>query len=311
MSKLIETIPTEVAEAVAESLRLLREAHFRSQCEHQGISDPLPSLLERCEQYLSAERHPHRESIRLIHHFACTGGTLITKCLACSSNVQVLSELDPLSSKVSATTAFNPTDLIQLLQHGNRPTSIEEKLSLFVASFSVLYDSTLRKGLRILVRDHTHSHFCVGTILPDRPTLGEIFANDFQTLSVITVRHPLDSWMSLVNNRWIEFSPDTLDEYAKRYLAFLAAYPDAQKFKYEDFVANPDHVLADMCTKLSLPYEPDYKSLFMAHRFSGDSGRSGEVIAKRARRQISEDLHVAAKASEAFRSLCRQLDYEL
>lgn len=305
-----DKIPTEVTEAVAESLRLLRQGHFFGQRNQHRASQPLPSLLERCEQYLATGRQPQREPIRLIHHFACTGGTLITKCLACSPNVQVLSELDPLSSKLSATRAFNPTDLIQLLQHGNRPTSTEEKLSLFMASFSTLYESTLQKGLRLLVRDHTHSHFCVGTMLPDRPTLGEIFAKSFDTLSVITVRHPLDSWLSLVNNRWIDFSPDTLDEYAKRYLAFLAAYPDLRTFKYEDFVANPDHILTEVCTELSLTYEPGYNHLFMAHRFSGDSGRSGEVIAQRERRRVSKDLLAEAESSAAFLSLCQQLGYE-
>lgn len=311
MGKLIGTIPTEVTEAVAESLRLLRQAHFQNQDEPHQALQPLPSLLERCEQHIAAERQPRKEPIRLIHHFACTGGTLITKCLGCSPNVQVLSELDPLSSKVSVSGGFNPTDLIQLLQYGNRGASMDEKLSLFMASFSALYDSTVAKGLRILVRDHSHSHFCVGTALPDRPTLGEIFANDFPTLSVVTVRHPLDSWLSLVNNGWIEFSPDTLDEYAKRYLAFLAAYPDTKQFKYEDFVAHPDQVLAEICTEFSLPYLPDYKSLFMAHGFSGDSGRSGMVIAERERRPVNEDLLVAAKASVAFGSLCQQLGYEL
>ena len=310
MAKLIDTIPTEVTEAVAESLNLFRQAQFRQPDSRHEVSQPLPSLLERCQQYIPADHQPRNEPIRLIHHFACTGGTLITKCLACSPNVQVLSELDPLSSKVSASGGFNPTDLIQLLEHGNRGASLEEKLRVFKASFSALYDSATEKGLRVLVRDHTHSQFCAGASVPDRPTLAEILADQFDILSVVTVRHPLDSWMSLVNNRWVEFSPDTFDEYAKRYLAFLAAYPATKIFKYEDFLVNPDRVLAEMCKELSLPYLPDYNTLFMAHRFSGDSGRSGDVIAERERRPISEDLQVAALASVAYRALCKQLGYE-
>ncbi len=310
MGKLIDTIPTEVTEAVADSLRLLRQADLGSRRDQKPGSQPLPSLLERCQEYLADARQQQSKPVRLIHHFACTGGTLFTKCLACSPNVQVLSELDPLSTKASPTRAFNPSDLIQLVQHGNRTTSTDEKLKLFMASFSVLYDSSVAKGLRILVRDHTHSHFCVGSTVPDRPTLKEIFCRDFQTLSVITVRHPLDSWLSLTSNRWVEFSPGTLDEYAKRYLAFLSSYPNTRRFKYEDFVRNPDPVLAEIYDELSLVHEPDYKNLFMAHRFSGDSGRSGTVIEKRTRRPVSKDLLSAAKASEAFCSLCQQLDYE-
>jgi hypothetical protein len=310
MSKLIENIPTEVTEAVAEALQLFQKASFRNQTDRHDASQPLPSLLQRCEHYISSDRQPFQEPVRLIHHFACTGGTLITKCLACSPNVQALSELDPLSSKIPESGHFNPTDLIQLLQHGNRGASMEDKLGLFMASFSALYDSATDKGLRLLVRDHTHSHFCMGETLPERPTLAEILARKFNTCSIITIRHPLDSWLSLANNQWIEFSPATLDEYASRYQAFLAAYPDARVFKYEEFVASPDDVLTEICAELGLPFPPDYKSLFMAHSFSGDSGRKGDVIEARERRPVADELMAAAKESASFHSLCEQLQYE-
>lgn len=311
MASLLNEIPPEVTEAVGESLELFQHARFRQESRTSEPSLPLPSLLERCEELVKHHEKSTQEPVRLIHHFACTGGTLITKCLACSPNAQALSELDPLSSKTSAAGHFNPTDLIQLLQFGNRGASMEDKLGLFTAGFKALYDAATAKGLRILVRDHTNSHFCVGAALPERPTLAEILEPNFSTVSIITVRHPLDSWLSLANNRWIEFSPPTLDEYARRYLAFLAAYPNTRRFKYEDFVASPDEVLSEMCAELLLPFPSDYKDLYMVHQFSGDSGRKGDVISQRERRPVTDDLLAAANASPSFQSLCQQLQYVL
>lgn len=306
----MENILTEVTEAVADALKILSQARSHEGPDRRADSQALPSLLERCEQYLGKDWKPQSEPVRLIHHFACTGGTLITKSLACSPNVQVLSELDPLSPKTPASGKFNPTDLIQLLQHGNRRASKDDKLALFLASFAALYGSASLKGLRMLVRDHTHSHFCTGEGVAERPTLAGILAAHYETRSIVTVRHPLDSWLSLVNNQWVEFSPATLEEYAARYLAFLSAYPNAKVFKYEDFVACPDQVLRDMCTELALPFPPGYQTLFPAHSFSGDSGRKGSVIAPRERRAAPDELVDEASESEAFRSLCEQLSYD-
>ena len=46
--------------------------------------------------------------IRLIHHMARTGGTLICKCLACMKQVIMLSEIHPLGTRM-----FNPVQQAQ------------------------------------------------------------------------------------------------------------------------------------------------------------------------------------------------------
>jgi hypothetical protein len=311
MSAEPKKIPKQIRTAVHDALDLLESTEWEGAGE-EVPSEPasLPSLLEQCGKL--AETHEfHEEPVRLIHHFACTGGTLITKCLACSPNVQVLSELDPLSPMLAQKSKFNPTDLIQLLDHGNRGATIEDKLHLFKAAFGAMHGVASRKGLRMLVRDHTHSHFCIGGRIEQRPTLGQIINDQYEVRSMLTVRHPLDSWLSLVKNGWVTFQPGTLDEYAKRYQAFLDSYPSVVVFKYEDFVVDPDSVLQRMCTELELPFCHDFQSLFVAHRLSGDSGRSSGVIGLRSRRSISESQAEEVKSSMGFQSLCHRLGYEI
>ena len=61
------------------------------------------------------------EPIRTIHHFACTGGTLISKCIATMPNTQMLSEVDPLSTMLqSKKPKFALTDIIILMQQSTR-----------------------------------------------------------------------------------------------------------------------------------------------------------------------------------------------
>lgn len=305
-----ETVPKQVQEAVHDALELLEHDQWRVRLSDENATpDPLPSLLDQCGAF--ASRPKEREPVRLIHHFACTGGTLIIKCLACSPNAHVLSEMDPLSPIDSSGIKFAPGDMLRLAEYSNRQPAMVEKINLFMASFEALYDANCRKGLRLIVRDHTHSHFCRDEQVPERPTVAEMLGRRFETRSLITVRHPLDSYLSLLKNGWVTFTPSSLDEYAKRYLAFLAAYPDISIFKYEDFVSNAEQMVQEMCSELEIPFPNGFRDLFTALSFSGDSGRKGDQIKPRERRKVPDGLIAEAHNSARFRSLCQQLHYEI
>jgi len=79
------------------------------------------------QQWLaSVEARPtaQPEPLRTAAHFACSGGTLISKCIAALPNVQLLSEVDPLSSYVApGANGFTPTDLVALLRQSSRGAS--------------------------------------------------------------------------------------------------------------------------------------------------------------------------------------------
>jgi hypothetical protein len=304
------SVPKQVRHAVHDALELLEQNEWQFRAANDGASpDPLPSLLDQCGSL--ASQPTEREPVRLIHHFACTGGTLITKCLACSPNAHVLSEVDPLSPIDPAGIKFAPGDMLRLTEYSNRSPGMEEKISLFMASFEALYDANYSKGLRLIVRDHAHSHFCRDEQVPERPTMEEMIGRRFETLSIITVRHPLDSYLSLRNNGWVTFSPPSLEEYAKRYKAFLAAYPGVNIFKYENFLTDAEQVIQQICTDLEIPFPYEFRDLFIAHSFSGDSGRKGDVIEPRERRSVPDGLISEAQKSREFNSLCQQLNYQI
>ncbi len=271
--------------------------------------DAWAALLEGLAE-LEAREVRRTEPLRTLHHFACTGGTLISKCIAALPNVQLLSEVDPLSGWLAPGAAgFSPTDMVTLLRHSSRGASPELIAGLFAEQMRFLHGDAVRQGLRLVVRDHAHSHFCHGTAVPERPTLRELMPAAVPLRSLVTVRHPLDSYASLVRQGWLHFEPRSVDNYCRRYLLFLDRHADVPVLRYEDFVAAPQPAMRRLCDALELQHEPGFVETFAGFRLSGDSGRSGQTIAPRPSAPEAQALVGEACRSAAFRQLVERLGY--
>lgn len=275
-----------------------------------ATGDPT-SLLEQCLALCSERDRRAPDPIRTLHHFACTGGTLVGKCLAAMPNVQLLSEVDPLSTmQHSAGTArFAPTDLIQLVRQSTRGASDALLARMFSASLSLVAEDCARRGLRLVLRDHAHSHYCTGDGIPTRPGLRELAAESGVVVSAVTVRHPLDSYLSLVELGWVQFQPPGFDEYCRRYVAFLADHDGLHVMRYEDFIAAPERELQRLCHVLALEYRPGFEDLFGLFRLTGDSGRGDEVIAPRPGRPVPQGLAGEISQASHYGALLERLGY--
>lgn len=303
--------PKYLQASLNETLEML---HDYAVNHPETLSDvaPLPSLLSQCEALCEAA--PPSTPVRSIHHLACSGGTLISKCLATMPNVTLLSEIDPLSRmqmNARHKRSFMPTDLIHAARVALRPIDDDTALAMFRAALAELHGALNESGRHLLLRDHAHSHFCSDTAPPERPTLHEILAQTDPVLSVVTVRHPLDCYLSLIKNGWQTFSPFTLEEYAKRHMAFLDRHRDLPLFRYEEFVADPDGQLEKICAELALSFLPGAESLIQIVDISGDSGRSSPNISRRARRAISDEIEAEIDESPCYAKLCARLGYAL
>ncbi|HJV25554.1 MAG TPA: hypothetical protein VJ673_07695 [Aromatoleum sp.] len=295
--------------AIDDALSLLngfRKTNAGALLPTSNPSDLLSQCLDLCAQYRSAASEP----IRTVHHFACTGGTLVTKCIATTPNSQVLSEVDPLSTQLDQQKPrFAPTDIITQMRQSTQGASQELLIELFLNSIELVKRDADSRGLRLVVRDHAHSHYCRGPGIPDRPNLRQILESRFTTLSVLTVRHPLDSFLSLKGNGWLNFAPQTIDEYSQRYLTFLDAYQGLPVVRYEDLVDSPSTTMQRIALHLDLPFFDQFLELFSAFHLTGDSGRTSDILEQKPRRQIDDDLSDQLKASESYRRLLDALEY--
>jgi len=301
--------PGRLLAEIDETLALLDDRQG-DRGDEQAPREPLPSLLKQCEEACESLEGTEKHPIRTIHHFACTGGTLLSRCVEAMPNTVVLSEIDPLSTILLNKTDFAPSDLIRQSQTNLRPLPDRDVLASFLASLEVMHNSYRRAGRRLVVRDHTHSQFCMKPEPNNRPHLKKILTEKFEVLGIVTVRHPLDSFISLRRKKWVMFEPDSLDEYCRRYLLFLDAYRDTPILRYEDFVEEPQHTSAFLTSTLSLPHTEHWRDLLPVIELSGDSGRKGDEIEPRQRRDVPDLLIDEARCSRRYRELCERLKYD-
>lgn len=271
-----------------------------------------PGLFDQCLDLCKQTTKINVEPIRSIHHLSCTGGTLITKCLAAMPNVTVLNEVDPLSTLSFSPTdpKFTPTDLVSLARQGQFELNENVLVRIFIDNLSSINAETTSIGKKLLLRDHCHSHFLTGSFIKKRQTLLSILNSNYKTLSIVSVRDPIDSYLSLEVNGWLHFYPNTFDEYCSRYLTFLEKHEGIPVIKYEDFVNNPLNVVKKICEDLSLAYNDSFVDIFDIFKFSGDSGRIGNIIAPRTRRKINESFVRKSNESESYSKLVKKLEYD-
>lgn len=256
--------------------------------------------------------HQGQQTLRAVHHFACTGGTLFARCIAAMPEVNVLSEVDPLSTLMykPEQPRFSPSDLPTLLRQSSRGASEELILEVFMKQLRYVYRMYRREGIRLVLRDHAHGHYCIGPGVPQRPNLREILLGSFaQVLSVVTVRDPIDSYISIVKLGWNHFEPKFFSEYCKRYHVFLDAYQGHPVLRYEDLIAQPDATMRQLCQALKLQFNPGFQSEIAHIRLSGNSGRKGDVIAPRERAPVPPALPKAARANADYLRLIERLGY--
>jgi hypothetical protein len=307
-----DQVAAKLADALQDAVQLMRDAAYAPLLP--GLDDvPKASLLQQCLDLCEQHRSRRPEPVRTLHHFACTGGTLISKCLAALPNVQLLSEVDPLSVThlKPGRPSFAPTDMATLLRQSTRGTRQDLLIELFHRQISLVHEDALLQGHRLLIRDHAHSHFCKGPDVPQRPNFRALLPGGMTVRSVVTVRHPLESFAALAKKGWIHFEPGTLDDYCRRYMLFLDNYADVPVVRYEDFVRHPESTMQQLCEILDLRYEAQFTDLFSVFQISGDSGRTGGVISPRSSRPEVARLGGEAQASQCFLQLVARLGYGL
>lgn len=301
----------DLRRTVSDALTLI-EQQAGAQARLAAPSLPAGALLDQCRALVERASARRPEPVRTLHHMACTGGTLISKFISALPNTVLLSEVDPLSTlhlRKSPKKPFFPSDLIADLRYSPREIPLTTDMAVFRAGVAALRSDLERYGRRLVLRDHTHSRYHATPDPHARPGLRDIVRGGGDLLSVVTVRHPLDSFLSLQNNGWVHFEPGTLDEYCGRYRLFLADHDDVAIFKYESFVDSPELTLRQIAADLELGWADEVADLHAVFRISGDSGRKTFQVGRRKRREASSEVLAEVERSEHYAALCAQLGY--
>ena len=255
-----------------------------------------------------------KKLLRIIHHWPCSGGTLISKCIASLSNIIFLNEVHPyayLRFMNNNEKEYLPTDLIQQLSFKRNGANANICNSAFVGAISEVNDTIIRMNKILVIRDHSHVDFFIGPLPRKKSLIHELFNEKYNLQSIFTVRHPLDSWLSMKNNKWeksIQFN--NFDEYCSRIKNMIEAMKDKPIIHYEQFCIEPKSVFKIICSELKLSYDKNFMKSFHNIRLSGDSGRTSSSIESKERRQLSNQFKKIIYNSQNYLDICEKLNYE-
>ncbi|MGQ8367489.1 hypothetical protein ACUNWE_19690 [Alteromonas sp. 1036] len=266
-------------------------------------------LISVCKKEL--QKQDQKPTIRIIHHFACSGGTLVSKCVSALPNTFLLSELHPTSTLhiYSEKPAFMPTDVITMSRHANIPDLEDLAWKIFNANIAIANTHVESRGGHLVIRDHTHSDYCVGNKYVKRSSIVTNLEQDFNILRIATIRNPIDSYASLIKNGWEHHSPKGFEEYCKRFNSFVAEFNRHDIIKYEDIVRRPKYYIKRIARKLDLPYNDSFIDTFSAFKVTGDSGRASEKIEQRPRREMSPELKKEIRRSKSYKKIAKKFNY--
>lgn len=240
--------------------------------------------------------------ILTIHHLSATGGTLISKCLAAMPNIVFLSEITPRTLN-----SFNPFDPIQQLRKYNL-LSDEDYQNIFLDRISFIVDKCIQHQKKLIIRDHSHSDFLLASPKNKLSLLNNI-SERYKVKPLITLRNPIDSWLSIVNRGWHR-GVTTFDNYCNRYLMFLDAYSSVPYHLYEDFAKDPDLILTRICEYYGINFNKNYQKKFFKIKLTGDSGRTSPEITLPSRRDYSQEFAEEVRNSKNFAEICNRLGYK-
>lgn len=246
--------------------------------------------------------------IRTIHHQAATGGTLICKCIAALSSVELLSEINPLGN-IHVELAYTPREPFQQYrtQYGVECERFHKKH--FLNQIELILDICTQKGKNLVIRDHSYLQFVAVNKAESlrRPLLE--FLDDYEVLSIVTIRDPIDSYLSGNKIGWLAKHKNNFNSYCKSYNEFMENYKDTPYIRYEDFCQSPKDTMKQICEILQLTYEDSFVSTFFNIKITGDSGRSSSIIEHKERRPMTNDFKLAVESSPEYALFCKNYGY--
>lgn len=257
---------------------------------------------------------PELPTVRLLHHLARKGGTVLSRCLAATPGVTLLSEIHPRGPEVvlQVDPLFQAQYWLKLLSDAE-VRALREAEADVATCVARLATRATERGEALVVRDWSHLDFMARPFLEataDRLSLAEALAGSCRFVQTATVRHPPAQWLS-----WQRFVPDSglsLADFMAGNRRFAEVAAALGFLRYEDFASNPDAVLAELCWRLELEFDPGYAYWwFFCRAVSGDIGSLDRYrIEPVAPPRVSPALHASLEANPDYVQTLDLLGYE-
>lgn len=265
-----------------------------------------------------------KPTIRILHHMARSGGTLISRCLGCMEGVTLLSEVNPIpyramtAETVGECAQFHP--IVQAYKWFGL-FSVEEAEMLSVQTsleYSTLIELVHRRcgmlGTTLLLRDWSHADFTAHPPFPAPTyqfTIVEALKDQFSIQRTASVRHPIDQWLSL-RRLSVVHGNVSVEHFLHGYRRFAEGCVEMGFVRYEDLVTSPETEIRRLCERLSLQFDPGFSTKWANYlKVTGDitQSRDDGTIKKLPRREFEPELMVQFEASDDYWKSLELLGY--
>jgi hypothetical protein len=258
----------------------------------------------------------NNQNLYTLHHIAATGGSIISQAIAKAANCLLLSEINPHATVLTNNLGFNRTSIVEhVCKASQRDLSRPLKFEYFSSLLSIAIKHSQECSKNLLIRDHSHSSF--DWIANTKQSNFLIYLNDwldlhpdFNIKSLLSVRHPIDSFISNQSYGWhtrLSRKGD-FDEYCKNLLIFDRYFVPicVDVIRYEDFCIGWEDVVSGILDSLNIHMLEFASYELLDIPVTGKSGRKTSTIEPRKRKieKLSNELIHAAKNSESYHEYC-------
>jgi len=305
--KLYESLPFKI-ETLVKRLAVYNALHEINETEKPDEETTHISSIQ-------SESKPTEETkpdIAILYHLARTGGTLISKCIGVIEGNILLSELHPIVS------VSNPlqqaSDWFGLLSESEK---VEYLNSLnYVDSIKFIHHKVAEQNKKLIIRDWSHIDFTAVPFVNRcsyQLTQTNALNPYFNIRQIATVRHPVDSYLSVSKLQVVQ-GKLFLDDYLKGAKEFALKSKEIGFVRYEDFCADPQHHLTHICNVLGINYDKTFVDQFSSYqKITGETtgGRaSGSAIKVPKPREIDGQLAKQFTSNNDYWETLEILGYE-
>lgn len=252
-----------------------------------------------------------KPTVRIIHHLARAGGTLISRCLGSMQHVMLLSEIHPMGVDLYSPT-HNPLAQAQRWfgLFTDNDIAIFQKIPTmnFATAIELIARKCNERNRVLVLRDWTHLDF---TAVPFysvpcyRLTTAEALCERFTVIQTTTVRHPIDQWLSLSKLLAVIKGQLSLENFLHGYRLFAEHCARIGFVRYEDFVNAPEAKTRELCERLNMQYDGGFLARWSS--YNNITGETGSM--SRAHTEIKA-LSRQAIDSELLEQFERNPDYQ-
>lgn len=247
-------IQNKLFKVINESLELLKQASIKEQ-KPAVIDISIPSLLDQCIELCEQHHTQTQEPIRTVHHFGLPIGSPLLSSLATLANTRVLTDIHPANNSFKDSIKSQTLSAKSINTYYNdTECSVEDdeyRIKVFLNDLQQIQQQSNQIGLRLLICEN---HCLSQTQEKHSSDLLTLLNRQFSLRSIIVVSDPGDSYSVYCTQLAADTTPLGFEEYCQNILDFIQENPDLTVIRHEDFMAEPERVMEDICKDFGLPF---------------------------------------------------------